>query len=151
MVQKNLEEALSISSEAENNFLALYRKSTSEDQKITINEERCTVGVLQTCIFLIKRDFLKALYACERYRMPALRKEVQLPFIDADIIINRFPIAIAIVIAKRIPQYSYILVIYTLNSVHCWIIYCDRICYYHYTSERGIEFRVRKYWNEHTI
>ena len=131
IMQLNFEEAIKISLEAENNFLALYREAPSEDQKITINETRYMVGFFQTYILLYTMDYLRALYSRERYRMLTLRKEIQmLPLIDADNIINDFQSQMF----RYCKENSSILV-YLSDSysaeVHCWIVNRDQLGYYY--------------------
>ena len=135
--QMKLDEALTMSLEAENSYLELYRKTALEDLKITINQEKCLVGQLQTSIILCKRDFVKALYACERYRMPFLRKEIQLPFNEEDLTNNGF--------VSQLHNYCKLnssILVYLSDSygidMHCWIILEDQICFSTVPLQEGL-------------
>ena len=135
-MQFNLDEALRMSLEAETNFLALYRKAFSEDQKIALNQEKCVLGMFQTRIFVLKGDFVRALYASERYRMPALRKDIHLPLIDAENIINDF---VSHLLSYCKENFSILVYFSELNSdVYCWVIRCDGIGKFGIHLEDGI-------------
>ena len=128
-LQKNVDKALNLSLEAENSFLELYRKTTSEDQKITINQEKCLLGSLQVLVYVFKQDYFKALYACERYRMPSLRKELQLlPNVD-DLITFRF--------ISHMHYYSLVkssIIVYLSEvygySMFCWIVLHESLTFF---------------------
>ena len=129
MLQINLEEALSASVQAENSFVELYRNASSEDQKITINEERCLIGFLQMFICVLKSDVFKTVYACERYKMPTLRKGIQLPFVDADDTIHDFMSNVYSYCKENSTIIVYLSEFHS-NCVYCWAIDCDRFGYH---------------------
>ena len=117
-----------MSLEAENSYLKIYQNTISEDQKITINQDKCMIGSLQISILLFKEDYpyVRALYACERYRMPFLRKDVQIPFDKAGPMNMEF--------ISHLLKYCKInssILVYLSDSyairMHCWIILHNRI------------------------
>ena len=135
--QMKLDEALTMSLESENSYLELYRKTALEDLKITINQERCIVGQLQTSIILLKRDFVKALYACERYRMPVLRKEIRLPFNEEDLMNNGFVSQLLNYCKLNSSIIVYLSELYG-TRMYCWIILADRICFSTVPLQEGL-------------
>ena len=138
LVQMKLDEALTMSLEAENSYLEIYHKTTSEDQKITINQEGCMVGSLLISIFILKKDAEKALYECERYRMPSLRKTIQLPFNEEGPMNNRFIFQL-----RNYCKINSSIIVYLSNigyglTMHCWFIFQNRMDFRSFPLREGL-------------